>query len=326
MFDAASRGALGSMTFLWSGTHIRQYASLGAVVTIIAIGVGPFIQQMPTIQNNLVLSNTPASVARAQSYVPPLDSDVGNGSLPAPKLMAAVYGTAFSCPDTDCSSVAYNVSYPVLKPSCSTGDCDISDLTTVALCVACDDISHVLSRKPFPMSSVNCSAESNLYDYYSLPNGFNATIFDGDYTKNGNGNSDAAVIKTDTGPFLDFTVIKKGANQTTSEGVAELCNLYWCLKTMSVSMETNQRREETLSTHLDSGEQFEIEPYSYLMLQMPNKTTQAFTIVSDNIFERWLEEKIRIDTFGMMVCPTTTSGEVVQTFNESAGEFASLLI
>ena len=45
---------------------------MGAVATILAVGVSPFVQQMATVQNTLVSVNLPAYVGRAQTY---LESD-----------------------------------------------------------------------------------------------------------------------------------------------------------------------------------------------------------------------------------------------------------
>lgn len=67
----------------------KTFSSYGG--TIIAVGVGPFIQQMPTIQNNLVLSDTPVTITQVQSYI--ISSDgVWADALPANDWIAAVCG------------------------------------------------------------------------------------------------------------------------------------------------------------------------------------------------------------------------------------------
>lgn len=84
----------------------RQFVSPGAIMTIIAVGVGPF----KITWYNLVVSDTPATVTRAQSYI--ISSDgVWADALPANDLIAAVFGTVFACFDKNCSSVANNVPY-----------------------------------------------------------------------------------------------------------------------------------------------------------------------------------------------------------------------
>lgn len=64
----ASRGAVGSIALVW-GSRMRHWASLGALITILAIAVGPFVQQMSTVQNTRVPVSLPVSVGRGQTYL-----------------------------------------------------------------------------------------------------------------------------------------------------------------------------------------------------------------------------------------------------------------
>lgn len=70
VFDDASRGPWGSMTLLYS-LRIRPLASLGALVTLLALASDPFVQLILTYPTRMVVSKTmaPSDLTRSTAYM-----------------------------------------------------------------------------------------------------------------------------------------------------------------------------------------------------------------------------------------------------------------
>ncbi|KAL4880718.1 hypothetical protein BJY04DRAFT_218875 [Aspergillus karnatakaensis] len=96
-YDWASRGALGCIGLIWE-LRVRHWASLGAGITILAIGVGPFVQQMVTVKNSRVVVAQPASVGRAQTYFESSD-DMFIDFLPPRGMYSLPNGVSFNFTD-----------------------------------------------------------------------------------------------------------------------------------------------------------------------------------------------------------------------------------
>jgi len=187
-------------------------------------------------------------------------------------------------------------------------------------------------------------------DYYSLPNGFNASLFSSESPGVYPGVKEGA-IKTATGSkskllrsmaglkdfgnssFLDFTAFKISPGMNTSEGVAEQCSVHWCMKTMSAGMEANHPREEILSTDIDSSSFYETHgSNTTLMLQMPNQNIPKFAIIGNsgtwNNFRAWLANKLVMNNFGTPVCTEQNGGPTEYTdynADPGTGDFINLL-
>lgn len=97
LYHGASRGVIGCFAFIWE-SGMRHWPSLGAMATILAVGVSPFVQQMATVQNILVPVNLPAYVGPAQKY---LESERMPGGLfpqPPDGMLAAIYSFVLASP------------------------------------------------------------------------------------------------------------------------------------------------------------------------------------------------------------------------------------
>jgi hypothetical protein len=67
MFDQASRGPWGAL-FLIARTRSPWLVGLGAIITVVALGVEPFMQQIISFTTTPVGISVPATVSRAQTY------------------------------------------------------------------------------------------------------------------------------------------------------------------------------------------------------------------------------------------------------------------
>ncbi|KAI9926310.1 hypothetical protein MW887_004074 [Aspergillus wentii] len=156
-YDWASRGALGCTAFLWR-SKMRRSATIGALITIMAIGVGPFVQQTVAVVNNRVDSDIAASAVRTESYG---KDGVTADELPSRDMMASIYGSLFLNSQSNSNASATTVS-----PDCPTGNCDIPPFRSLAICSKCSDVSHMLS---LVQGSVACGSGTEYS--YQLPNG-----------------------------------------------------------------------------------------------------------------------------------------------------------
>lgn len=164
-FDEASRGTWGSLKLLFK-TKRLHLAKLGAFITIMTLGVDPFIQQVivyPTRTIPSTLSN--ASVPLALEY-----SDYTFGEIMAIREPTLGMKSAISNGVYDTNDQPQNDF--LLTPQCATGNCTWPETYhTLAVCSKCANTTSVINKK-----CDNSGAFS--YCEYSLPNGM---FFDGFY-------------------------------------------------------------------------------------------------------------------------------------------------
>lgn len=129
MFDNASRGPWGALLLLIH-TKGKTIAALGALVTIFALALDPFFQQVVSFPEQWTLQKTNSSIARAVRYEPEisidyvngvdminLDADmlavadpffVGNGTQPVPFGNGSRVDFSLTCPSSNCTWPSYD--------------------------------------------------------------------------------------------------------------------------------------------------------------------------------------------------------------------------
>ncbi|KAE8136997.1 hypothetical protein BDV38DRAFT_283388 [Aspergillus pseudotamarii] len=152
-FDSASRGPWGSINILWSH-RASSLASLGALITVLALVFDPFIQQIlsyPTRQAIATDHPTTATIKQAKSFIPDNDS---------PKIYSALYngiwGSDFS-----------------IDPSCPSGNCTWPTFQSVGVCSQCGEESNV---------TVNCDLSSTINDIETDPPKCNVGLSQGQHS------------------------------------------------------------------------------------------------------------------------------------------------
>ena len=132
-FDAASRGALGSLTLLWmlKGRHI--IASCGALITVAALLIDPFAQQViSTYQCMLDVQSSQATIPRTNLFSES-GPHVGAGETALPIDLQKTINAGIFNPGT---SVAFG---------CPSGNCTFPDVYhSVGYCSSCNDITSYL--------------------------------------------------------------------------------------------------------------------------------------------------------------------------------------
>ncbi|KAI1840979.1 hypothetical protein JX266_012839 [Neoarthrinium moseri] len=138
-FDEASRGTWGALKLLISARG-GFLGSLGAVIAIVTLALGPFAQQIVTYQTRSIMIETPdsATIARALNYTGALPGETTpTGYVPILPLKSAVYNGLFA--ENGRPNAA-------LKFGCQTGNCTWPSFETAGVCHECVDLTPYMSR------------------------------------------------------------------------------------------------------------------------------------------------------------------------------------
>jgi hypothetical protein len=132
-FDDASRGAWGSLSLLWTlkGRHIM--ASCGALVTVAALFIDPFAQQViSTIPCTTDVQSSQATIPRTNFYNE-AGTHVGAGEALLPVDVQRVINAGIFNPGTE------------VAVSCPSGNCTFPTVYhAVGYCGSCEDITNYL--------------------------------------------------------------------------------------------------------------------------------------------------------------------------------------
>ncbi|KAL2814508.1 hypothetical protein BDW59DRAFT_176440 [Aspergillus cavernicola] len=304
----ASRGAIGCIVFIWE-SGMRNWASLGALATILAVGVSPLVQQMATVQNNAVPVSLPAYVGRAQTYFESEEVPGQPFSQPPDGMLGAIYGFLLASPGSS-SSDADNrstASHPSIPVTCPSGYCDFSPFRSLAVCSECSDISNALTSH---CESGACTPEKTMCNYL-LPNGMQVNI--SDYIRLPGTFFQANVSYTEMAPhgglwsndrsmILNLTEIRIPSLTNITDltnALATQCALYWCVNTYSATVRNHTLFETLVDSWHDSNPQHTIiaPGESRIDFQPPTKdnlTQSKFTLYAETSLgiQSWLRNKM----------------------------------
>lgn len=169
VFDRASRGILGSMRLLGTVKHRNILATLGALVTILSLAIGPFTQQaLKNVDCQRAVSSQNSSVSVAHFMGVP-DSFQGSfsrgpGWYALPNDMKGAMINGLINPTGNDSTMA---------ATCQTGNCtfaadgshDNITYSSIGMCSKCIDTT------PLAFLNQTLSAAENQSVYWQLPNG-----------------------------------------------------------------------------------------------------------------------------------------------------------
>ncbi|KAH8680072.1 hypothetical protein BGZ60DRAFT_554643 [Tricladium varicosporioides] len=135
LFDEASRGSWGAVQLLGKRKG-GPLGSFGAIITIVALMLGPFSQQIATYPSRTIVSSHEASISAAMNYTGALPGDSSpNGFVPILPMKAAAFIGLFA------------ESEPSLpRPLCPTGNCTYPTITTLGVCSRCIDLTPFMTR------------------------------------------------------------------------------------------------------------------------------------------------------------------------------------
>ncbi|OTB08529.1 hypothetical protein M426DRAFT_7841 [Hypoxylon sp. CI-4A] len=239
-FDEASRGSWGSFKLLFK-TRRLHLAKLGAFITIMTLGVDPFIQQVIVYPTKMIaspLSN--ASVPLALGY-----SDYTFGEImairePTLGMKSAINNGVYDTNDQPQNDFA-------LTPQCATGNCTWPETYhSLAVCSKCANTTSLIDKK--------CD-DSGAFSYceYSLPNGM---FFDG--FQRGrmymNASSTLPTVNfNDTQSTISSISTMRGLHDLSSTTllgvVSNECVLYFCVNEYQAKVHNGIFEEKVVATY-----------------------------------------------------------------------------
>ncbi|KAI1123639.1 hypothetical protein F5Y10DRAFT_47852 [Nemania abortiva] len=147
-FDEASRGTWGAIKLLFT-LRGGVLGSFGATVSIVALLLGPFAQQIVTYQTREVDSLQGATVSRALNYTGALPGNTSStGFVPLLPLKSAVYNGLFAENGRPDAALAFE---------CQSGNCTWDRFDTLGVCAECVDLTPFIEQFCAPgVTSDNC--------------------------------------------------------------------------------------------------------------------------------------------------------------------------
>ena len=261
-------------------------ASIGAIVTVLSLGIDPIVQQTLSVGIKVVNSTSPATFGRAQSFVqwdiqdfsvadgydtPGLTEDFSDPRvlLPPNDMVAAMFEGMFSdAEDLRTSSGSFDQSL-----SCPTGNCTFQPFQTLSVCSECGNLANELRYEQCysqPTGGLHGPPSVVTFCEYSLPNGLKLNQTFGPTSIASNGSLLPVSPPPSSLSIFNFTSIKSGiplkvpapspgydldemgqeneAALKTSNITAIQCFLYWCVDTLQAEVMSGQVSE----TKLDS--------------------------------------------------------------------------
>ncbi|KAI0380397.1 hypothetical protein F5Y04DRAFT_97592 [Hypomontagnella monticulosa] len=264
-FDEASRSVSGSVKLLVFA-HGSTLGVIGALITILSLGMGPFAQQaIKTVSCRQTHTESNASLPVAH-FVP------GYGSYY--RIGAGIWEVEVDMKGTMVNGIADPTSKDLgVVATCPTGNCTFTQHngithSSIGLCSACIDTSSFITMKRSKYPNSNYT-----WDNYTLPNGmwvsaysdyaylnvatgmlsWAKSIFDPEFVKLNNVSIISATVlalSTSTCSGDDDNLdcpIPDGYGGPTGY-IATSCSLYPCLKNYDATMEKGVLSERVVST------------------------------------------------------------------------------
>jgi hypothetical protein len=145
MFDNASRGPWGAFLLLIH-TKGKTIAALGALVTIFALALDPFFQQVVSFPERWTLQAANSSIARTVRYQPAYDIEYQNGidMVQLDQTILAVADQFFLGNGTQPVPFG-NGTRADVPVSCPSSNCTWSSYETLGMCSQCVEVSNLLN-------------------------------------------------------------------------------------------------------------------------------------------------------------------------------------
>ncbi|KAJ0161694.1 hypothetical protein CTA2_5795 [Colletotrichum tanaceti] len=292
--DSASRGPWGSMSLLFS-FRWSDAASLGALITVLSLAMGPFTQQITAFEN----APTPFGISNISSRVvfeTGVNSTNGQvfpqGWVQAPETFNPhIYqGLYFDGDLTD--TILRNTLQ--LQPRSSGGNASFGVSESLAVCSQCANITSYLSPAKRSTNPDDwCHSSEGGCWWWTLPNGADIN----GPTSFANRNTSVLTLHVSFDPIvldtsdrltiLNVTAIMPGWRVTSFDdtqrpltgvgvqGQAQECSLYWCVNTYESSLSGGIFNEKIVSSYA-AGTMEEKPPGQIFSMKPPGSNSSIF--------------------------------------------------
>jgi hypothetical protein len=250
--------------------YSRRLACMGALLTLLAVGIDPTVQQAIVIRTRHVVDARQAQLPRAQSIrtYPYITTESGTKLDLLPSL--SMVGSICSAISGD-SSQGWKASSDVVA-DCPTGNCTFPVFQTLAVCFECADISDFVKRSCFEwrdeLSSVLKTCRSELPNSLHI----NQTVLskERDPIRTERQTVAASTIVPLAKPMsygLDiarFTFMNGTSKENNISAVsASQCLLYWCVKTLEAGVVDGRLSEQELNSWYDKDARLALGIFCY---------------------------------------------------------------
>jgi Protein of unknown function (DUF3176) len=254
VFDAASRGPLGAALLLFR-LKFWHLASIGSVITLLALASDAFIQQ------SLRFPETPvdsiASIPVAQNFTKRGRSTIDAASEVEQSFVPALYNGILA---RDLSQ-----STSAVSASCSTGNCTFPPYASIATCSACTEVTNLLNFTELEPSKPGEGWLGGM-QVHSLPNGLQTWDVHSSFTglnisATGDLNTDKLLsyqprLLNVSAIWGDYHAQASSPQASAPQARAHQafdCVFYLCVKTFSGSVTQNNFEETVKDSYHDPG-------------------------------------------------------------------------
>ncbi|ERF71653.1 hypothetical protein EPUS_00642 [Endocarpon pusillum Z07020] len=244
LFDAASRGPLGAASLLYQ-IHSWHLASIGAIVTLIALVSDAFIQQSVLYPSRTI--NETASVPFSQSY--------GLVSTYRGRSQGYAYEVEQSMKAAIYNGIFYHnasVTGTGVSANCPTGNCTFPEYASLAMCSRCRGVTSSIKDVCVPVDTtrIGDNVPNNCTMQATLPNGLTMRNIYSEARKNystynnymNTSTNESLNEKTSTGfwNLVNLTILIANLNTQSSDSsdydlmyrnpTAFDCGFYFCVQ------------------------------------------------------------------------------------------------
>lgn len=304
-------------------TNIRRLVCVGALLSILAIGIDPTLQQTIVIRTRDIDAEQQATLPRAQSFLEYTYSAEDSRYTKAGSFVptSAMAGAMYSGLLVDTSDSHTGYAQQGVAVNCPTGNCTYPVFQSLAVCVKCDNITELVAKtcnsSIFELPDPSGATLELVSCNYALPNGL--SINQTSQLNETAGGPSSGIFRTtiaataelepakpvnSTAAFVTMNILRGkscapmgkevGLNMTI---LATQCSLSWCVGTYKSSVNRGRLEEEALSFSTDD---FEADPSNQMMGLTPTNplgTTQPssrFVVSrrSSDSLAAWLQEKL----------------------------------
>ncbi|KAI1492866.1 hypothetical protein F5X96DRAFT_319561 [Biscogniauxia mediterranea] len=275
-FDEASRGSWGSMKLIFSSTRLHL-AKLGAFITIVALGVDPFIQQVIVYPYRTIPSPTNnVSVPIAHRY-----NDYAYGGImsmrePTLEMKAAINNGVYDTNDHPQDDFR-------MSTQCATGNCTWPETyLSLAVCSKCANTTSLITQ--------NCTTSGSLsYCEYSLPNGmYFDGLMRGQFYMNATGALPTINFNNTQSTVASLTTMRglHDLSSTTLFGVvSNECVLYFCVNEYRAEVENDNFTETVIASYTGDADPVMGENVTITVPPSGNRTAAQDFVVTATSWE-----------------------------------------
>ncbi|KAL8999341.1 MAG: hypothetical protein Q9169_001767 [Polycauliona sp. 2 TL-2023] len=300
LFDDASRGPLGALQLLYS-LRARHLAFIGAIVVVLANFFDPFVQQVVVYRSRSVPSGSAPEIVKSRVYFARSDEGLPLPSVVDLSMKAGIYNGVFDIKDNADAGISH---------TCSTGNCSWSELSSLAICSRCVDIT----------SHVEKDCTNGKCHLLHIPNGPTLSGLGGQI--NASTTNISSQLNDIEPSVLRFTSLLSKQVSDPDDALAVECSMFYCIGKYSASV-TNGIADQRLlaswrndSARLDTNSDLILNPpasFSHTSGSEPFRVTHRAAVALNSFMSQTFTGSGGINNSG-----SAFSSDVIQALYDTS--------